>query len=619
MLLSVLFFGFLLGVAPSLAAGGLEPVAAGVYRFKDTCNVYAIVQRKDALLVDFGAGDILPELARSGVQNIGWILHTHFHRDQAQGDRIARARGIRIAVPEAELKYFNQVETMWSEKKVFHLYDMRNEFFALRENLSTDRGLKPNEEFSWNGIRLKVLSTPGHTEGSVSFLYETGGKKLVFCGDLVGSAGKVPTMHDLEWGYVGTRGIEAEVNSLSFLMRDITPDIVLPSHGSASVNFREWYPKLAARLASIYSRYNWIRETQWRPSTGPVRLTKHIWQMRQFVMKGVGYLIVADSGRAMLWDMNEGEVHYLDEMKKITGFKSIDLITSSHYHDDHTCGINAVKRKFGAQFWIMDHMADVYRRPMAYNLPCLCHEPIQVERILHDGEQIVWEGLRLQFFYLPGQTEYTQGMLVEEDGKRYMFDGDNVAKPLPGAPLLGHFVCRNYQRLDGGHVYAAKKLLQLKLDFICPNHFECSEATPWIVESYLKSSEDMDTDFRAIIDQPDPQIGVDNNWASIYPYQAEAGPGSEIPYELRIRNWLYHKSRLKVELRVPESWSVEPASLELEIPAKSESVARFVVKIPLLEKRANRRLVLAADVWRDGDRLGEITEALVNMNPMRAH
>src|SRR5438876_248781 len=94
----------------------LRQVAAGIYMYKDTCNVYAIVNGPRAILIDFGSGGILSELPSLGVQKVDWILHTHFHRDQAQGDQLARARGIEIAVPATERKYFDHAETFWNEK-----------------------------------------------------------------------------------------------------------------------------------------------------------------------------------------------------------------------------------------------------------------------------------------------------------------------------------------------------------------------------------------------------------------------------------------------------------------------------------------------------------------------
>ncbi len=609
-------------------ASRLNQIVPGVFLYKDTCNVYAIIKGDQAVLIDFGSGGILDQLPSVGVQKVGWILHTHFHRDQAQGDQIAKARGIKIAVPTEERKYFENAEAFWNEKKVLDLYDLRNEFFALRENIAVDANLtgqftsassSPSDSvFSWKGIELKVIKTPGHTEGSVSFLFETAGKRLLFCGDLFASEGKIPTMHDLEWVYVGTRGIAAEIDSVNN-MRDIAPDMILPSHGSPSENLLRWTPQLLAELAKVYHEYDWINYTQFRPSPGPKQLTKHIWQMRRAFDYGVGYLIVSDSGHAFLWDVNAKEVDFLKEMEKIAGFKSIDFIVPSHYHDDHVGGINVAQKAYGAQLWAVEHLVDVLQHPTAYNLPCLWPEAMKVDRVLHDGEKVMWQGTPLQFFYLPGQTEYTEGMLIEDEGKRYLFDGDNVACPLPGMPMQGHFVCRNYQRMGGGHVYSAKKLLDLKPDYVCPNHFEWSPGTPENLNSYLNSAEEIQDIWSRIIDQPDPAIGIDNNWISFYPYQSDAEPGGTIQYELRVRNYIHRFSHLKATIKVPETWMASPASVEIDATAKSEALAKFEIRIPHSETRRNRRFVLTADVWRDGEHLGELTEGLVNMKPMVAH
>jgi len=613
---------------PAANPSRLTQIVPGVYLYQDTCNVYAIVKDGEAVLIDFGSGGILAELPSVGVRKVSWILHTHFHRDQAQGDPLAKARGIKIAVPVGERKYFEDVERLWNQKKVLDLYDMRNEFFALRENIAVDASLEgrfssgsssPSDSlFTQNGIQLQIIKTPGHTQGSVSFLLETGGKRLLFCGDLVGSEGKIPTMHDLEWPYVGTAGIAAEADSLNN-MRDVAPDMMLPSHGAPSENMLSWTPQLLAEIARIYHEYDWINDTQFRPSPGPKHLTKHIWQMRRAFDWGVGYLIVSDSGHAFLWDVNAGEVAFLKDMEKIAGFKSIDFIVPSHYHDDHVGGINAVKEAYGAKLWAMDHLVDVLQHPTAYNLPCLWPTAMKVDRVLHDGEKVLWEGLALQFFYLPGQTEYTEGMLIEDDGKKMLFDGDNVAHPLPGMPMYGHFVCRNYQRLGGGHVYSARKLLDLKPDFICPNHFEWSAATRETLESYLSTSEAIQDIWRRIVDQPDPAMGVDNNWVSFYPYQSEAGAGETLQYELRFRNGIEQASHLKAFIKAPSSWTVSPSSLEMEAAPKSQAAAKLEVRISPSETRLNRRFVITADVWRDGRHLGEVTEALVNMKPMKAH
>ena len=77
--------------------------------------------------------------------------------------------------------------------------------------------------------------------------------------------------------------------------------------------------------------------------------------------------------------------------------------------------------------------------------------------------------------------------------------------------------------------------------------------------------------------------------------------------------------RLKAILKAPGNWMVRPSSAEMEAAPRSQAVAKLELRIPPGESRLNRRFVITADVWRDGRHLGEVTEGLVNMKPMKAH
>jgi glyoxylase-like metal-dependent hydrolase (beta-lactamase superfamily II) len=70
-----------------------------VFRFDDTCNVYAIRSGREAVLIDFGSGDVLDRVDAIGVDRVTDVLLTHHHRDQAQGLARATAAGIRVWVP----------------------------------------------------------------------------------------------------------------------------------------------------------------------------------------------------------------------------------------------------------------------------------------------------------------------------------------------------------------------------------------------------------------------------------------------------------------------------------------------------------------------------------------
>ncbi len=591
-------------------------IAPGLFVYKDTCNVYAMVKDGRALLIDFGSGGILQHLDAIGARQVDWILHTHFHRDQNQGDHLATARGIKIAVPAAERKYFEAAEEMWQEKKALHLYDLRNEFFAPAKNIRVDRGLEPRTTFDWQGIGLQVMASPGHTEGALSYLVDWNNKKYAFSGDLVASPGKILTIHDLEAPYVGMRGIAAQIASLNS-MRQAAPDILLPSHGEPTTDVQGSIPPLIRDLAIIHDQYNWFTYTVRQPNTGVTRMSPHVWHVRM-ANGGTAYVIVSDSGRAFIWDSHVNDVPKIEEIQKKTGFRQVDFVTVSHYHDDHVGGVNEIKRRFGAKFWVMRHMVEILENPIAFNMPCLWHEPIKVDRVLEDGESFVWEGMKLRFYYLPGQTEFAQGLLLEVDGKRILFDGDNISYSVPGRPMLGHYVARNYQRLDGGHIYCARKFLEVKPDYIAPNHFEWVPATDQILQSYLKNSEEMKEVFTRVLDQPNPMFGLDNNWISAFPYQVEAKAGQEVDVEVRFRNWLYGGAKVRATWRLPEGWSVEPAVVEVNASPYSSAKGKARLRIPPNAK-LDRRYVLTLDIERDGKSLGELTEMLVNIHPMKAH
>src|SRR3982751_3564088 len=87
--------------------GGCQPtaVSSSVSLFRDTCNVYVVRSGAEAVLVDFGDGDVLDHLAAVGVDRVTDVLLTHHHRDSLGGLRRAVDAGIRVWAPpyDAEL------------------------------------------------------------------------------------------------------------------------------------------------------------------------------------------------------------------------------------------------------------------------------------------------------------------------------------------------------------------------------------------------------------------------------------------------------------------------------------------------------------------------------------
>ena len=197
-----------------------ERLSEHLYRYEDTCAVYVVINPDEpdrATLVDFGAGSILAQLGEIGVREVDWILHTHHHRDQCQGDWRAAERGLPIAVPSHERHLFDDVENFWQNRRIFHLYYVRNTYFTLTESVPVAAELTDYERFSASGYEFFVLPTPGHTLGSVTLLAEIDGRKVAFSGDLIHSPGKVATFHDLQYQYGATDGVDFALVSLHHL------------------------------------------------------------------------------------------------------------------------------------------------------------------------------------------------------------------------------------------------------------------------------------------------------------------------------------------------------------------------------------------------------------------
>jgi len=187
-----------------------------IFLFKDYINVYVIKDGIKAILIDFGSGKILDILADIGVNEVDYIFHTHYHRDQCFGDKLALKQNIKIAAPYRERKLFTEAEEFWKIKSYYDIYSLKPTFFVSTYNIPLDRTFKDHEDFEWGPYKFNILETRGHTARSVSYLLEYENKKLVFTGDLIHSGGKIINYYDLEYAYTGdggNMGIQLSLNS----------------------------------------------------------------------------------------------------------------------------------------------------------------------------------------------------------------------------------------------------------------------------------------------------------------------------------------------------------------------------------------------------------------------
>src|SRR4051812_25061799 len=211
---------------------GSQPtaVSSSVSLFRDTCNVYVLRTGAEAVLVDFGDGDVLGHLGALGVERVTDVLLTHHHRDSLGGLGRAVDAGIRVWAPPFDAELIADATGHWLRRPLDVDYDLREDRFSLLESVPIAGTVAEYRTTRVGGIDVFTLPTPGHTPGSVTYVIETDGRKLAFTGDLVYGDGMVWSLAATQWSYSGVEGQGATIISCAKLAA-LDPDVLLPAHG----------------------------------------------------------------------------------------------------------------------------------------------------------------------------------------------------------------------------------------------------------------------------------------------------------------------------------------------------------------------------------------------------
>lgn len=612
-------------------AGKPEKLSDNLFLFEDTCNVYLIRKADRGLLIDFGSGKILDFLGELGVSRIDWILHTHHHRDQAQGDFLAVHQRIPIAVPEHERQFFEAAENFWRNRRIFELYDVKNDFFSLTKNVPVTALLRDYSTFSWNGLDLFIQPTPGHTPGSITLVTNLDGKKVAFSGDLMHSPGKVQTLYDLQYYYQEHEGVDLSIYSLTELTK-LNPDILCPSHGHPVLNPLPGMEELSKKLRE------WHAFWYTHPPTSdlePYAVTPHL--IANTETTSSFYAIVSNSGKTLFvdygsasWTFFQVFTRYVDTFDRMRfvehsigklraryGLKSIDVAIPSHMHDDHLNGFPYLVRRYGTKIWCYENMVEILENPRGLNVGCILGEQIKVDRPLAHRETFRWEEFEFTVVHSPGHTNYQMAMFATLDGLRVAFTGDAFFND-PGHPnsLRHNLIYRNEVK-SGDHVQSIRNILDFEPHMIAPGHGRPFLIERETAENFEKRARLQDTFFRDLVADPDPDMGIDPSWLRIYPYQLILLPGQSKQIEIRLRNHRPRRVQIRGTFVLPEGWRAEPSEISLTAEAKAETKTVAAISIPRNWSNPWSRVAIALDIMADGKYLGQIAEAVVDVRARR--
>ena len=599
----------------------------GLWLFEDTCNVYVLQSGEEAVLVDFGSGAVLEHLGSMGVSRVAWVLHTHHHRDQCQGDRLANDAGIPIAVPAHERHLFDEVESFWDMRPVYNMYNLRSSTFTLGRSVQTAAVLCDYQRFEAGPFSVTVIPTPGHTMGHVALGVEVSGRRVVFSGDLLHHPEHVQNLYDLQWRYDSEDGLVATAWSLRRVMEH-GPDLACPSHGPVLENPIDACQGLDRKVRSFLDQQRGLASLAF--DTPPVAVLPHLVYLEGMANS---WIVVSDSGNAMVVDLGFPDwylvnsvwgawepgdrtrplLHDLSALCQQHGISSFDVAIPSHYHDDHIGGFPHLQREYGTKVWAFENMVDILEHPHGYKLGCVAHEPLRIDRAVAQGETIRWEEFEFQVFHAPGHTDYHMAMFGEIDGKRVAFSGDNVMRRTNGQ-LGNSFVPRNHLHAND-HLTTARLFLEQEPELACSGH----NPPLWLDRGDWEEFEDWSRNetrhWAALSPRGDIESAVFSDSVTVYPYQAPCGPGQQTAMQVRVTNTGDEPLHLEFALIPPSQCEVEPSDGVITANPGERVAFGFVLRAGSGVSTRHRRAPLLLDARVNGRHRGQIAEAIVDLRP----
>lgn len=612
---------------------GFTQITENVFRFEDTCHVYVLRHGPDAVLVDFGSGDVLDHLGDIGVRRATDVLVTHHHRDQVQGLARAVAAGARIHVPPVERDLIESVDEHWRTRPLDNDYDVRQDRFSLLEQVPVAGAVAEYRTARYGAFAIHTLPLPGHTVGSVGYLLDIDGRRLAFTGDLIHGEGRLWSLAATQWAYTGfhpNAGVEgAAATVLSCIqLLDHTPELLLPSHGDTVMD----PPRAVARLRSrLQDLIDMRRATPWQPEPlleSPWKpVTPHL--LRNTTSMANSYALLSDHGTALLidfgFDLTTGLpgghdrssrrplLASTEALRRDHGVDRVEVALPTHYHDDHVAGFNLLREVHGTEVWSPAHIAPVLSAPTRWDLPCLWYDPIPVDRVLAPAAPVRWREYEIGVHELPGHTLYAAAYSFTVDGRRVIATGDqqNTAwSPDGGQPELLNYQYRNRFRIDD-FVRSAELYRTLRPEIMISGHWFPYEVTDGYLDMLLDQGERLARLHREILPRG-IDLEAEGFGARIAPYRSTVAPGGTVRMSVEVRNPFPEPEQAALRMVLPAGWQAEPPLSEPTLGAGEVCEIDVVVRVPEGCAPAER-IRVAVDMTVGRMAFGQQAEALVSV------
>ncbi len=585
-------------------------IEQGLYRLRGRVGGYALVGEGKCLVVDPPRADWSAALAEIGVERADWVLATHHHRDVLAGAGELGAGGADLYVPAGEVDLVAGAAAWWQSARTYILYDCDSKFSALRESVPVAGAMAPGDERALGPWRVRAVPLRGHTRHHTGYVVEHGRRRLAFVGAAMAGGGTVHNWCDFHWNYMDfNAGHRALLEDLD-LLAATGPDLLCPAHTQPLADVAGEIDALRRNLGRFCEQVEPNRIPRERQDL--CQLSPHVWFIGQTC-----YGIVADDGAALLFDVGYPEPmrERLESFCRQAKVDRIEAIAFSHYHDDHCWRATEAAHGFTgnmhetprAKLWSHRVLAEILTRPERFRYPCLMPDAMRLDRVF-DDEPFAFHGIPMRYVFLPGQTYWHAGLIVDVDGQRIAFTGDNLWRPATSdRPVTGPIISRNRYLPGLSHDYSARRLIEMGVTRIAPAHNEAFDVSPADLQGYRDWADGVAAAVRALAGHD--RLGVDCWWCRVDPFHVHVRPGEVREVRVVVDSPFERPVRIRAALNLPAGFAAAAMQDGMVVgPGQSESV---VFRLAVPADWAGCRAAITVDLTVDGEVWPEQAEGLV--------
>ena len=595
-------------LASICCAGSVVKLSPHITVYQDTINGVFIEKDGQTLVIYGDPGGNLKKADK--------VLFTHSRRDVVWAGRKLVENGVESVVPAAEADNFSKANVFWTSfaKARFHDYQQQTTKIPTK-SLRVDRKVGGGDILNWQNMAIKVMDTPGYTRGSVSYFLTVDGLKYGFVGDIIFGDGHLLDLYSLQdavpdakiGGYHGYAGRLGELISSLRKVSNQNPDILVPAHGPVIKNPKAAIELLIRRLQAAYKNYLSINAGHWYFKGRYETLAARVLESRDSV-DWMPYatiirkeppswvvpihnsrLVLSEDGAGFLIDCgSRAIIEEIIKLRRSGRLSRLEGLFITHYHDDHTNKVDELIQEFKCPVYASRESKDVLENPDAYRLPCLTSKGITNLTAVPDGYKMRWKEFSLTFYYFPGQTLYHDALLVEKDGgEKIFFIGDSftpsgiddyclqnrnlLQQSQGGRPLagMGYFYCLGFlQKMPPDYLLINQHVLE---------PFRYNQEQIKHMTDVLEKRKQI---LAYLFPWDEPNYGIDERWARIYPYGQKVKAGQRLEIAVKILNHSNSSHIYTVRPNVPEGFQLKPEKASINIRPGKEAEASFEIIVP---------------------------------------